>query len=265
MPVFSYRAINDDGKEIRGSIESLDVDAAKTALKDLHLDILDVTESTRVKPVIENKDSAQPTAALTFAFEGMDASGAVRRGTIQATSKFNAFQKLKNEQELSLSMLASMGTLPKYNDPDLAEWQKASQPKESPTPVSQQEKPKVSFTSSAPLQVQKEVLPKIAETVKTNSSYQPLVQTLMLYAGWLLAWYGLFVALGYYANTRALSWDIPFVQAFYVSPFIFSFTIAIFSFLLLSAINKKIHGRWIGAIILTVIGTVAFVWIRTLL
>lgn len=264
MPVFSYRAINDDGKEVRGSLESLDLETAKSALKDLHLDVIEVEESTRSKPPAVKTQDSPPMQ--TFAFEGEDASGGVHRGTIQATNKFNAFQKLKNEQQLILRMLAPMGTFPKYNDPDLVEWQKKATPQptvKSPaaTPT---EKKKVQFTQSEPVADVK-ATPAAKKSVENQGSdgvYHPLLNTLVLYAGWLLAWYGIFVALGHYASSRALPWDIPFVQAFYISPFIFTITSAIFFFLMFSAINRAIHGKWIGGILFTILGIAATFAIR---
>lgn len=259
MPVFSYRAINDDGKEIRGSLESLNLETAKSALKDLHLDVIEVEESTRLKPPAAKTQDSPPMQ--TFAFEGEDTSGGVHRGTIQATNKFNAFQKLKNEQQLVLRMLAPMGTLPKYNDTDLIEWQKKDSLSIQQKNVAPIEKKKISFTQPDPV-VETQTKKKVEAQKLAQEEYHPLMNTLLLYAGWLLAWYGIFVALGHYASVRALPWDIPFVQAFYISPFIFTITSAIFFFLMFNAINKAIHGKWIGGILFSILGIAATFAIR---
>lgn len=265
MTVFSYRAINDDGKEVRGSIESADLDAAKSALADLHLDVIEVTEATRIKPVAAPQAARAPSQMTTFAFEGQDSAGTVRRGTVQAATKFDAFNKLKNEQALALNMLAPMGTLPKYNDPDLQQWQKsAASAAPKPQAPAEKAKPKIGFTQTpAPAPVTGK--PKAAPAPVKSSGYHPLVSTLALYAGWLLAWYGLFVATGHYATVRSLPWDIPFVQAFYVSPLIFSFTVGIWLFLLLFTLNRAIHGRLAGGIVMTLLGAGIFVAIRSFL
>jgi hypothetical protein len=89
--------------------------------------------------------------------------------------------------------------------------------------------------------------------------YFPLLSTLRLYAGWLLAWYGLFVALGYYSTFRTLPFEIPLVMSFYTSPLIFSVTVAVFLFLLSTTIHRAINGKLASGLILTVAGIIAFV------
>lgn len=278
MPVYSYRAINEDGKEVRGSIDSADADTAKRAIEDLHLEVVEVTEATRLRP----QTVATPTApASTFAFEGTDPSGVVRRGTIQAATKPEAFEKLRSDQKLTLTMLAPMGTLPKYNDPDLESWQKdrkATQvPVQSvnttvsltspPTRAAEPAKPRptVSFTpppAAVPKRPEQPVKSPVPNAERP-SGYHAITTTLRLYAGWLLAWYGLFVAVGYYATVRKLPWDIPFVQAFFVSPLIFSFTVAIFLFLMLSEIHRILKGRLILGCTFALLGAGCFFLIRS--
>lgn len=284
MPVFAYRAINEDGKEVRGSIDAPDIDAARKAVEDLHLDVLDVTEATRIKPQTPIAGAAAPQNS--FAFEGKDSAGGVHRGTIQAPTKRAAFEKLRSDQKLTLTMLAPMGTLPKYNDADLAAWQSEGKtvavpvqavsttvplkatpkPPDPPKAVLPQpvEKPRpvVNFTGVPVAAPKKTPEPATTKPIAATG-YHSLTTTLRLYAGWLLAWYGLFVAVGYYATVRALPWDIPFVQAFYVSPLIFSFTVAIFLFLLLSEIHRHFKGRLILGTLLTLLGTGLFVFIRS--
>ena len=277
MTLFSYRAINEDGKEVRGTIDSADADAARKAVEDLHLEVIDLSEASRNKP--SSPTGAATTAtATTFAFEGNDADGTTRRGTIQASSKRDAFDRLRNDQKLTLLMLAPMGTLPKYNDPDLASWQaqkktavqipvqpvKAILPVQPSQPVVPKTKPQIAFTP-----VPATVNPPIpaAKTEQKNAAqppqqYHSISTTLRLYAAWLLAWYGLFVSVGYYASFRVLPWDIPFVQAFFVSPLIFSFTVAIFLFLLFSQIHKAINGHLISGTLLTIAGAASFVIFR---
>ena len=47
MPLFTYRAINDDNKEVRGTIDAPDVSSARQAVENMHLEVLDVSESSR--------------------------------------------------------------------------------------------------------------------------------------------------------------------------------------------------------------------------
>jgi hypothetical protein len=259
MPLFSYRAIDNDNKEVRGSIEAPDVESAKTALEDIHVEVVEVTEATRIKPPTKT-DPEAPGQPAAFAFEGKDETGAVHRGTVQAPSKFDAFQRLRDDQGLSVSMLSPVGVMPQFRDTDLEKWQAK---KEEVASVSV--KPvKLAFTASdtSALASAEKKMEQTTTTSTSTKSYLPITSTLGLYAGWLLAWYGFFVAFGYYATVRTLPWDIPFVRAFYVSPLIFSFTVAIFLFLLLSKIHRMMQGRLIAGIFLAIVGVVVFFAVR---
>ncbi len=291
MPVFTYRAINDDSKEVRGQIDAVDLDAAKTSLEDTHLDVVEIHEASRQSATAQTVQEGTPPALKTsFAFEGKDSTGTVRRGTIQSETKYQAFEKLKHDQKLFVLMLSPLGVTPQYRDNDLENWQKKDMPSAAPqktaattiaaapaakpivpavqpNPVAPAPKIKsIGFTAPTPspttspaLAVQARAAPLPAGT---KHDYHPLVATLRLYAGWLLAWYGLFVALGYYTHVRALPWSIPFVEAFFISPLIFSFIVAIFLFLMLGSIHRLLHGRWISRIVSLSVGIGAFVGVR---
>ncbi len=272
MPVFTYRAINDDSKEVRGQIDAVDLDAAKSALEDTHLDVVEIHEASRRGTEAASNGEAPPVLKTTFAFEGTDATGTVRRGTVQAETKYQAFEKLKHDQKLVLKMLSPLGVTPQYRDNDLENWQKkekqpAAQIEKEPAMSAAPRKPK-SIGFSGVVQStpdRKAAIPSPSaqpSRVALPSNYHPLVSTLRLYAGWLLAWYGLFVALGYYTHVRQLPWLLPFVEAFFISPLIFSVIVAIFLFLVLGSIHRTIHGRWISRIISAAVGIGAFVGVR---
>jgi len=273
MALFSYRAINEDGKEIQGSIDAVDLHAATRAIEDLHVEVVDVHEASRSKRTVPASADTKNNDARTFAFEGTDATGIAHRGTIQAPTKFDAFQKLKSDQKLTVKMLAPMGTLPTYNDSDVDLWQKDSVPpivKPEPVPsrtienVPSAPKPSLQFTPPVVPSPHKPIPTSTEPAHKEQSSvYHSIVSTLRLYAGWLLAWYGLFVAVGYYATSRSLPWDIPFVQAFYVSPLIFSFTVSIFLFLLLSQFHRILRGKLILGVLLSLLGIGLIVIVRS--
>ncbi len=93
-------------------------------------------------------------------------------------------------------------------------------------------------------------------------SYFPLLDTLRLYAGWLLAWYCLVYALGHYQHTRPLPFRMPFVEGLFLSPLVLSFTWGAYLFLLLSGIWKA-SGRGIfKGLFATIIGIAGFVLYR---
>lgn len=266
MTLFTYRATNDDNKEVRGSIESPDEINARTALENLNLEVIEISEASRNKaPTTPSLESEQKMPV--FAFEGKDSTGTVRRGTMQAQGKYEAFKRLRDDQKLFLTMLSPVGILPQYKDAELDQWQRGvKQAPTSPSAPPAQAKqasprPTIGFTNIAEPTPAKVVTPVSAPE---NKVYHPLTATLRLYAGWLLAWYGLFVAVGYYSVQRTLPWDIPFVQAFYLSPLIFSFIAAIFIFLLMSALHKTTKGGFFAAIVYAVLGTALFAVVKPL-
>jgi len=104
-----------------------------------------------------------------------------------------------------------------------------------------------------------EVLPPEHEKLST---YFPLLDTLRLYAGWLLAWYCLVYALGSYQNERPLPFRIPYVEGLFLSPLVLSFTLAAFLFLLLTGIWKFIGKGIFTGLILTIVGVATFVLYR---
>lgn len=254
MPLFTYRAINADSAEVRGQIDSLNLDAAKKALEEIHLDVVEIQEASRLSPVGTSPSDQKASGIMAFAFEGTDSSGNVRRGTIQSDSKKHAFDRLKQDQKLMLTMLSPLGVTPEYRDHDLENWQRKDIPEKQPTAP-----PRVLQFTPVDSPKKSEVFPAIApaSSARPLSSYHPLLSTLRLYAGWLLAWYSLFVSIGYYATVRALPFEIPFVQAFFVSPLIYTCIVAIFLFLFLGSLSRVLHGRWITGLFLTIVGIAA--------
>ena len=100
------------------------------------------------------------------------------------------------------------------------------------TPIAAEPTETVKTPTSAP---SKSVAPKV------NKSYYPIIHTLRLYAGWLLAWYCLVYAIGSYQYTKETPVRVPYVEAL-LPPFssiVFTFTIVAFLFLLLTTLYVK--------------------------
>ncbi|MDD5056166.1 MAG: hypothetical protein PHZ00_07945, partial [Candidatus Peribacteraceae bacterium] len=212
-------------------------------------------------------------------------------------TKYEAFDKLRHEHHLFLSLLTPMGVKAADRDLDLEQWQvipvKTSPPIAS-TPASKATAPvqtsAAASLSQAPVSTPPSLAPPLPASKKTvgftvlpdasatlaepiapatpahpvtsDRTYFPVLSTLRLYAGWLLAWYGFFVALGYYSTVRALPFEIPLVMSFYASPLIYSVTLAVFLFLMCSAIHKAISGRTASGMMLTIGGIAAFVALK---
>jgi hypothetical protein len=104
----------------------------------------------------------------------------------------------------------------------------------------------------------------VVETAEVATEYVPLSDTFRLYAGWLLAWYGLVYLLGSYQFTKHLPFEIPFLSGLFLSPLVLTFAFGTFFFLFLSSIHRLLgRGLWKG-IFLTVIwvGVMAVFWVN---
>lgn len=97
---------------------------------------------------------------------------------------------------------------------------------------------------------------------KQSKTYYPMLDTLRLYAGWLLAWYAIVYALGYYQSTRNLSFEVPYLMGIYTSPLVLSFTLASFLFLLMTSLHKRFGRGMFSGISITILGLVIFVLYR---
>ncbi len=95
-----------------------------------------------------------------------------------------------------------------------------------------------------------------------GKNYFPLLDTLRLYAGWLLAWYCLIYILGLYQQSKPLPFRIPYVQALLLSPIVLTFTLASFLFLLGTTLQKLIHKGKISGSLISIVGVVIFLLYR---
>lgn len=90
--------------------------------------------------------------------------------------------------------------------------------------------------------------------------YVPLIETARLFAGWLLAWYGLIYLLGSMQSLQQLPLEIPFVESLYLSPLILRLTFGTFLFLFFTTVHRA-WGKGIGkGILLTLAGALVFLF-----
>jgi len=92
--------------------------------------------------------------------------------------------------------------------------------------------------------------------------YYPFTDTLRLYAGWLLAWYAVVYALGYYQSTRNLPFEVPYLMGIYTSPLVLSFTLASFLFLLVTSLHRLVGRGVFAGIFFGLLGIALFVLYR---
>lgn len=102
-----------------------------------------------------------------------------------------------------------------------------------------------------------------AGTGKTKAvidmEYAPLQDTLRLFAGWLLAWYGLVYAIGGLRAEQSITADIPVIDALFQSPLLLRLTFGTFLFLIVSSIHAWTGRGITKGIVLTLIWAVVMV------
>ncbi len=92
-----------------------------------------------------------------------------------------------------------------------------------------------------------------------TTAYVPFVETLRLFAGWLLAWYGMVYLLGDLTVQQKMPVYIPYLNALFESDLVLRFTFGTFLFLLLTTIHKAIGGGVGKGIAVTIVGVAVFV------
>lgn len=90
--------------------------------------------------------------------------------------------------------------------------------------------------------------------------YYPLIDTLRLYAGWLLAWYSVVFAIGAYQSRGTLPFHSDLIAGLASSITVLSLAFATFLFLMLSSLHRLIHGGILKGFLLTLLGTIAEIW-----
>jgi hypothetical protein len=94
------------------------------------------------------------------------------------------------------------------------------------------------------------------KTDDVQTTYIPLTQTLRLFAGWLMAWYGIIYLAGTYRADGRLPYDIPLIQSLASSELVLRFSFAVFLFLLLTDIHRWTGKKAIVGVLLGIVGMV---------
>ncbi len=173
----------------------------------------------------------------SFSYIARDSRGRIDRGTMEAVSA----EVVRNSLQT--------------RDLTVEEIMEVRAP--APTPV-----PTVSFTPAMPwtnIEDKKEEKKTEKAMQVEESAYVPLVETLRLFAGWLLAWYGIVYLLGDFMMQQKMPVYIPYLEALFTSDLVLRFTFGTFLFLLLTSIHSALN-RGVGkGIALTIIGVALFV------
>ncbi|OGJ73051.1 hypothetical protein A3G69_04260 [Candidatus Peribacteria bacterium RIFCSPLOWO2_12_FULL_53_10] len=169
-----------------------------------------------------------------FSYRATDSTGALQQGNIEAVHADAAREALSQKGWTPIDITAV-----------------SSEPFSFVTPQPSQ--------PAQPFAKKEEAMPSPPPSQKISP---PIAATLRLYAGWLLAYYALVYAVGWYAHSRPLPFEIPYVEALLLSPLVLSFTFAAFLFLIGHSLYRAWgSGLWKG-ILVSVIGVGVFVMYR---
>ncbi len=104
----------------------------------------------------------------------------------------------------------------------------------------------------------------VVESTETSQHkvYLPIAATLRLYAGWLLAYYSIVYAVGWYAHSRNLPVEIPYVEALMLSPLVLSFTLAAYVFLVFHTLHQAWGKGITKGMVVSITGVAVFVVYR---
>jgi len=103
------------------------------------------------------------------------------------------------------------------------------------------------------------------KTEAITHDYVPILATVRLYAGWLLAWYFLVYAVGSFGFLERLPATIPYLDELFYSTVILQFSLAAFLLLCLSSVHRLLGGGITKGAVLTVIGGCLLVGFRMIL
>lgn len=156
-----------------------------------------------------------------YTYIAEDASGVKQNGTVEAPT-YDQAREILRKRDLAVSALAEF-TLSEQ-DPlpvETMPWSGRRKPAAAPT---------------------------------EEAAYLPLVETLRLFAGWLIAWYGLVYLLGGLQVKKSISGDIPFIAALSTSSLVLRFCFGTFLFLFLTSVHAWMGKGIAKGIVLTLIG-----------
>ncbi len=101
---------------------------------------------------------------------------------------------------------------------------------------------------------------KAVKEATEKPEYIPLLQTLRLFAGWLMAWYGIIFLAGSYRADGRIPYDIPAIEGLAASPLVLRFAFGTFLFLALTDLHKKAGSKAIVGVLLAIVG-VGLMWV----
>ncbi len=116
--------------------------------------------------------------------------------------------------------------------------------------ATQEERKQLPFLEIAPPSSTAPVL-----TLERDVRYAPIVETLRLYAGWILAWCGAVYLLGSFELAERIPFSIPFATELFGSTTMLFVAFGTYLFLLLTSIHTWMKGGILMGLLLTLLGS----------
>ncbi len=161
----------------------------------------------------------------TFSYIAKNPGGAETRGIIDAVSLDAAREELRKRGVFT----EDVREIPQA---DVVQKPKPTEKKPAPLPWSG------AINGSAP-------------KMPDAPAYAPMHETLRVFAGWLLAWYGVIYALGFLEQSGKLP-ELPFVRELFESRLVLQFTFGTFLVLAMSNVHRWLGGGTLKGFVLAV-------------
>lgn len=200
MPIYNYTARDKNGTEIAGTIDAVNEQSARVSLQAIELEPMYLQARKEEAP----EDSSEQIIDTP---EVEAPSPMVKAQTWQ---QLEEVQPVAFTKEQSPALHENWTT---FNEDEAYERKDESQMLPADSPHLEKDDP--------------------------EAVYYPLGETVRLYAGWLLAWYGLVYILGHYERSRQPLPSIPYVSGLLYSPAIFTFTLGCFLYLFCHTLMRR--------------------------
>lgn len=109
MAQFQYTAVNSGGKKLSGLIAAENEEEARKQLGSLNISILAIQKNAETPVQSSSNEPGTSQELSKFEFEAFDKSGKKVLGTIPASSRYKAFQRLVDEYGFEVSYVVAAG------------------------------------------------------------------------------------------------------------------------------------------------------------
>lgn len=116
MAQFQYTAVNAGGKKLSGVIAAATEDEARKQLNVFGVSILEIKKTAETPTESVSKEPGTSEELSKFEFEAFDKAGKKIVGTIPASSRYKAFQRLVEEYAFEVAYVVPFGTSPEEKE-----------------------------------------------------------------------------------------------------------------------------------------------------